>query len=753
MIEGFVRVAAVTPEIRVADCAYNADRIEEAVRAAASKGARVVVLPELSITGYTCGDLFLQDTLLEAAKGALARLVERSEGREELVFVGLPLAHKGKLYNVAAVYSDGELYAFIPKTHLPNYGEFYELRHFAPAFGGLEYVDFAAPSASGSGEGDGPGQGYGQGDGRKGVPVISIYDADDEFFDDDDEDDDDDESYYEGVPFGTDIIFKCEEEPELVLAAEICEDLWAPAPPSVRHACNGAVIIANLSAGNEMIGKASYRRLLALGQSGRLICGYIYANAGFGESTQDMVFSGHCVIAENGSMIAENPPFGSSRGGIVLSDIDVRGLAHDRRYNNSFAAAHAAQAAESAGGDPITPREYEEVLFSQEELSEAGADAALPSPGKVIMFARPDSGKRDVLYRRVDPHPFVPDSEAERAERCEEILAMQSHGLAKRLMHTGAKSAVVGVSGGLDSTLALIVATRALRRAGMGPEAARAVTMPGFGTTGRTKDNAEKLCEALGVPLREIDITGQARAHLESIGHDGETADVTYENAQARIRTLVLMDIANAEGGLVVGTGDLSELALGWATFNGDHMSMYGVNAGVPKSLVRHIIGHVADAEAQRNPALAAALEAIMATPVSPELLPPADGDISQRTEDIIGPYELHDFFLYHLVRWGRRPRVILELAKIAFPEAGSDDAGLEAGGGVAASYHGAGAYAEEEIRKWLRVFLNRFFENQFKRSTMPDGPKVGSVTLSPRGDWRMPSDASAEEWLRDLDR
>jgi NAD+ synthase (glutamine-hydrolysing) len=331
-------------------------------------------------------------------------------------------------------------------------------------------------------------------------------------------------------------------------------------------------------------------------------------------------------------------------------------------------------------------------------------------------------------------------------------LETQTAGLKKRLVHASAKTAVIGVSGGLDSTLALLVAVRAAQRIGGDTDIVRAVTMPGFGTSDKTRANAEKLCNALGVPLREIDITDQVRVHLESIGHDGAERDVTYENAQARIRTLVLMDIANAEGGLVVGTGDLSELALGWATFNGDHMSMYGVNAGVPKSLVRHIIKHVADAEAQSNPGLAAALEDIMATPVSPELLPPEDGDISQRTEDIIGPYELHDFFLYHLVRWGRRPRVILELAKIAFPETGSD-AGLGAGEGRDAPYHGAGAYSEDEIRGWLRVFLKRFFANQFKRSTMPDGPKIGSVTLSPRGDWRMPSDASAEEWLRDLDR
>jgi NAD+ synthase (glutamine-hydrolysing) len=776
MVEGFVRVAAVTPGIRVADCAYNAARIEEAARAAASRGARLVVLPELSITGYTCGDLFLQDTLLESAKAALARLVAGSVGREEVVVVGLPLAHKGKLYNVAAVYADGELLAFVPKTHLPNYGEFYEQRHFAPAPGDLDYVSFlAAPPDEEDAEEAGAGE-----TGR--AIVIPIYDPDDDFYVDDDED----ESYYEGVPFGTDILFRCENEPDFAFAVEICEDLWAPSPPSVRHAGNGALIIANLSAGNETIGKASYRRLLTRGQSGRLICGYIYANAGLGESTQDMVFSGHCIIAENGSVIAENPPFGSMRGGIVLSDIDIRGLARDRRYNSSFASAGGPARSGGPSGEDGSADEYEEALFSQLGFSDRSGNGAGGGPadraGKVILFARPGAEKKDVLYRRVDPHPFVPQDGAERAQRCEEILSMQSSGLAKRLLHTGAKALVVGVSGGLDSTLALLVAVRAARVAGLAPEAAQAVTMPGFGTTAGTKDNAKRLCKALGVSLREIDITKQVTAHLESIGHDGEARDVTYENAQARVRTLVLMDLANSENGVVVGTGDLSELALGWTTYNGDHMSMYGVNAGVPKSLVRHIIRYVADSEEEKRPELSAALRDVIATPVSPELLPPEDGAISQRTEDLIGPYELHDFFLYHLVRWGRRPRVILALAKIAFAEsadagnsgaatgqaaaAGQGDspsvppgaaAGKAAGQGDSPSVppgadQGAGSYSEDEIKKWLKVFLKRFFANQFKRSALPDGPKIGSVTLSPRADWRMPSDASVNEWLEDLE-
>ncbi|MDR3225752.1 MAG: NAD(+) synthase [Clostridiales Family XIII bacterium] len=804
MIEGFVRVAAVSPEIRVADCGYNAERIEEAVRAAAGKGARIVTLPELSITGYTCGDLFLQDTLLDSAKAALARLVARSEGREEVVIVGLPLLCKGKLYNVAAVYSDGELLAFIPKSHLPNYGEFYERRHFAPAFSGIEYYDFTAASSAGAAEDDEDDEAEGGGTRLKGIGVLSIYDSDDDFDDDEDDEDDDDEDaeYYEDIPFGTDIIFKCEEEPALTFAVEICEDLWAPNPPSVRHTANGAMIIANLSAGNETTGKASYRRLLTCGQSGRLLCGYVYASAGLGESTQDMVFSGHSIIAENGTILAENPPFGSLRGGIVISDIDVRGLARDRRYNTSFVCA-------GANGSPAdeddADREYEEVLFSQPDMSFAEAPKIIAGDN-VIPFGKRGAERKEQLYRRVDPHPFVPQKKDERAERCEEILAMQSSGLAKRLTYTGAETAVIGVSGGLDSTLALLVTVRAMRRAGKDESAIRAITMPGFGTTDKTKNNAEMLCEALGVPFREIDITSQVKEHLKAIGHSEEERDVTYENAQARVRTLVLMDIANKENGLVVGTGDLSELALGWATYNGDHMSMYGVNAGVPKSLVRHIIKYAADAEAEKDPGLSAVLEDIIATPVSPELLPPEDGQISQRTEDIIGPYELHDFFLYHMVRWGRRPRVILALAKIAFAQAHGEaqeeppqespqgryreesshrrlqreaspvhvqdelspahtqgelspahvqdelpPARSDAGDSNR-SYHGKGVYTEDEIRGWLKVFIRRFFANQFKRSTLPDGPKIGSVTLSPRADWRMPPDASPEEWLKDLE-
>ncbi|MDR0518865.1 MAG: NAD(+) synthase [Clostridiales Family XIII bacterium] len=746
MIEGFVRVAAASPEIRVADCACNAARIEEAARAAAGKGARIIVFPELSITGYTCGDLFLQDALLDDAKSALAWLVARSEGREEVVVVGLPLSVGGKLYNVAAVYSDGELHAFVPKTHLPNYSEFYEMRHFSPAPAGMTYCDFdASPRLDGYDIGDEEeGGGVGALRIRESGGVLSIIGITDSFADDDDEDDlgmeDDGEPFHGDIPFGTDIVFRCDDEPELSFAVEICEDLWAPAPPSARHAANGAAIIANLSAGNETIGKAGYRRLLVQGQSGRLICGYVYANAGLGESTQDMVFSGHSIIAENGTMLAENPPFGSTRGGIVISDIDVRGLAHDRRQNTSFTS----QWQGGSGSD-----EYEEVLFSQPELSFSG-HREIAAGGNIIPFTKNDAERKEQLFRRVDPHPFVPQSESERAERCEEILAMQTSGLAKRLSHTRANTAVIGVSGGLDSTLALIVAVRAAQRAGDGNCSVLAATMPSFGTTDKTNANAKKLCAELGVELREIDITPQVREHLKSIGHSEDERDVTYENAQARVRTLVLMDMANQSGGMVVGTGDLSELALGWATYNGDHMSMYGVNAGVPKSLVRHIIKYVSDSERKTRPALADVLDDIIATPVSPELLPPDGDDIAQKTEDIVGPYELHDFFLYHMIRWGRRPRVIMELAKIAFAETGGGDAPAASGPDV--SYHGKGAYADSEIKRWLRVFVSRFFANQFKRSTLPDGPKIGSVALSPRGDWRMPSDASAEAWMRDLE-
>jgi NAD+ synthase (glutamine-hydrolysing) len=692
MLDGFIRVAAITPEVRVADCEYNAARIRAAARAAADKGARIIVAPELSITGYTCGDLFLQDELLESAKKALIELVIGSEDRDEIVIVGLPLAYRGKLYNAAAVYSDGVIHGIVPKCFIPNYGEFYELRHFTPADGRLGYVTFPAPP---------------QKESEKKFGEDDFFDAEDAFAD---------------IPFGTRILFECEEEPDVVFAVEICEDLWAAEPPSVLHACVGAKIIANLSAGNETIGKADYRRLLAQSQSGRLVCGYIYSNAGFGESSTDVIFAGHSIIAENGTILSESAPFAD---GISISEIDVKGLARDRRYLNSF--------------EGYVPEDegYERVYFSQQAAEAEDVDLN----GKVIPINKSGSaysaGNAKSLYRRIDSHPFVPANPAQRAERCEEILNMQSAGLAKRLIHTGSKSAVIGISGGLDSTLALLAAVRAVRRAGRPLGDITAVTMPGFGTTGQTKGNAHKLCEALGVSVQEIDITETVKIHLKSIAHSEADHTVVYENAQARIRTLILMDLANKTGGMVIGTGDLSELALGWATYNGDHMSMYGVNAGVPKSLVRHIIRYVADTD----PALQGVLSDILDTPVSPELLPPEEGEISQKTEELIGPYELHDFFLYQMIRWGRRPKLIFELAKYAFSDANKR------------TDIGGASYDAETILKWLKIFYRRFFANQFKRSALPDGPKIGSVSLSPRGDWRMPSDADAGLWLRELEK
>jgi NAD+ synthase (glutamine-hydrolysing) len=677
MINGFVRVAAVTPRVSVGNPAANADYIEKVVREAAGLGARVIVAPELSLTGYTCGELFLQDTLLDAADAALKRLVENSEGRDEIVIVGLPFRHHGKLYNVAAVYSDGQLHGLVPKTHLPNYGEYYELRHFI------------TPTTETRHNGDGsfcvtlPGQSQ-MTTQTEPSPLC---------------------------PFGTDILFTCTGDIDFKFAVEICEDLWASEAPSARHAKSGAVIIANLSASDETIGKADYRRLLARAQSGKLLCGYIYANAGFGESTTDMTFSGHSIIAENGAILAESKPF--SRNEITITEIDVRGLERDRRYMNTFEAE--------------TQRGRSFLCHSSGTIPKDNTKRTVPS----VSAADSSRAAAPEMYRRIDAHPFVPSDAAKRRERCEEILAIQTDGLATRLIHARAKSAVVGISGGLDSTLALLACVRAAKIAGLPKDAIIAVTMPSFGTTTRTKNNAYGLGEALETEVREIAVTDTVRAHLASINHDESVHDVVFENAQARVRTLTLMDIANAANGIVVGTGDLSELALGWATYNGDHMSMYGVNAGVPKTLVRHIIGYAADEAAENgNPKLARVLMDILDTPVSPELLPPEDGDISQKTEEIIGPYELHDFFLYHMVRFGRKPRVIFDLAKIAF----------------------AGAYNDKIIRDWLLVFTKRFFANQFKRSALPDGPKVGSVTLSPRGDWRMPSDADADAWITEIE-
>lgn len=631
---GFVKTAALTPRIRVADCAYNAGQITEALHTAAAAGAEIACLPELCVTGYTCGDLFFQPVLQQGAQDALADILRNTAELPLLFVLGLPLAHGAKLYNCAAVCQSGHVLGVVPKTHLPNYNEFYEKRQFTPA-----------PTENG---------------------VIELSGAQ--------------------APFGTNLLFRCGTQPALTLAVEICEDLWAPLPPSTRHAMAGATLVCNLSASDETIGKAEYRRALVAGQSARLLCGYVYADAGEGESTTDMVFAGHNMIAENGALLAEAVPFG---GGMALSDIDVERLAGERLKNTSFPAADAA------------------------------SYTAIP-------FALPQSAAP--LSRTVSPAPFVPTDARQRAQRCDAILAMQAAGLKKRLEHTHAKTAVVGISGGLDSSLALLVTVRAFSLLGRPLSDIVAVTMPCFGTTERTRTNAEQLCEALGVTLRHVDVTKTVRSNFADVGQDEACHDVAYENTQARVRTLVLMNLANRLGGLVIGTGDLSELALGWATYNGDHMSMYGVNASVPKTLIRHIVASVADEAG--NGALQQVLRDILNTPVSPELLPAENGEISQQTEEIVGPYALHDFFLYYAVRWGFSPAKVYYLAQQAF----------------------AGEYENAVLLKWLRNFYRRFFSQQFKRSCLPDGPKVGSVTLSPRGDWRMPSDASAALWLAQAD-
>lgn len=639
MRHGFVKMAAVTPKVQVADPKYNGAEIIRLMREAAGKGAKVIVFPELCITGYTCGDLFLQDSLLQGAREALFQIAEASADLDALIFAGLPWEKEGKLYNVAAAISRGEILGMVPKTCLPNYGEFYELRHFVP---GNRETDFVW-----------------MGRGKEG------------------------EDY---VPFGTNQIFICEELQGLAIAAEICEDVWVPEPPSVRHALTGATVIVNCSASDETTGKGEYREALIAGQSARLVCGYVYANAGDGESTQDLVFGGHSLIAENGTVLSRADRF---KNGILYGDLDVARLSGERRRMTTFFAK------------------------SDETYTEVGFHLNM---------------EETVLERRISSRPFVPDGRQNRERRCEEILAIQAQGLKKRLEHTNCRQAVVGISGGLDSTLALLVTAKAFDAYGLPRDQILGVTMPCFGTTDRTYRNACELTRTLGAQLKEVDIREAVTVHFRDIGQDMEKHDVTYENAQARERTQVLMDLANQTGGMVIGTGDMSELALGWATYNGDHMSMYGVNAGVPKTLVRHLVRYYA--ETCEDEKLSAVLLDVLDTPVSPELLPPEDGVISQKTEDLVGPYELHDFYLYYVLRFGFSPSKIYRLAKLAF----------------------AGSCGEDVILKWLRVFYSRFFSQQFKRSCLPDGPKVGSVAVSPRGDLRMPSDASASLWLKELE-
>ena len=640
MTRDFIRLCAATPEIRVADCAGNAARIAALIRKAAGDGAAVVVLPELCVTGYTCGDLFSQRTLLEGAEAALGRICVETRDCPVLAFVGLPVERQGRLYNCAAAICGGELLALIPKRELPGYGEFYEPRNFAPA------------------------------------PATCGLTA---------------RLCGKTVPFGCGLLLRCAERDDLVIGAEICEDLWVCVPPSSGLAAAGATLIVNLSASNEIVGKAQYRRELVKSQSSRLSCVYLYADAGAGESTTDMVFGGHELAAECGELIAECAPFA---GGYLLADADFSRPVLERRRRNNWP-------------DPADAGTFCEIVFHL------------------------DIPPADLSARSFSRLPFVPEDPALRRARCDEVFELQSRGLAARLNAVGNARPVLGLSGGLDSTLALLVCARALALSGRESSALLAFSMPCFGTGQRTRRNARALAAAVGASFEEIDISEAVRVHLRDLEQPDGVFDAAYENAQARERTQLLMDKANQSGGLVVGTGDLSELALGWATYNGDHMSMYAVNASVPKTLVRHIVAARAEAaQAEGNAALAAVLRDVLDTPVSPELLPLSQGELSQKTEDLIGPYELHDFFLYHMLRRGAQPEKLLDLANAAF----------------------SGAYPPEQIRHWLRVFLRRFFSQQFKRSCLPDGPKVGTVSLSPRGDWRMPSDAAADLWLSALD-
>ena len=634
MKNGFVKVAAATPDIRVADVEFNTQNIINAMEEAQKNGAKILVFPELCVTGYTCSDLFDHSVLLKASRKALLEIAENTNDKDMLVFIGAPLEVNGKLYNVAAAMNQGEIIGFTTKTFLPNYGEFYEMRQFTPGPQTVREITF---------------------EGKK-------------------------------IPFGPQILFQAEGMEELVVAAEICEDVWSPVPPSIQAALEGATVIVNCSASDETIGKDTYRRALISGQSARLISGYIYANAGEGESTTDLVFGGHNIIAENGTILKESSRYVNE---IVYSEIDLQRITGERRKNTTF--------------QPLDEETLVRVPFTVEET-------------------------KTFLTRIFPKKPFVPSDEQTRAQRCEEILTIQAMGLKKRLAHTNARTAVVGISGGLDSTLALLVTARAFDMLGRDKKDIIAVTMPCFGTTDRTYQNACEMSKKVGATLIEVPIADAVNIHFRDIGHDPEDHSVTYEKCQARERTQVLMDIANKTWGMVIGTGDLSELALGWATYNGDHMSMYGVNASVPKTLVRHLVKYAADDT--KDEALKNVLYDVLDTPVSPELLPPKDGDIAQKTEDLVGPYELHDFFLYFMLRFGYEPSKIFRIACMTFD----------------------GEYDKETIFKWLETFCRRFFSQQFKRSCLPDGPKVGTVALSPRGDWRMPSDACVAVWMKDLE-
>ncbi len=634
MNSGFLKVAAVSPRVTVGGIKQNLENAVRELRAAERDGIKLLAFPELYLSAYTCGDLFLQRTLQDDCKEALLTLCGETKGTDIVVCIGVPMVWKARLYNCAAVLQNGEILAVIPKTYLPNYNEYYEKRWFA------------------------------SGDGVRGTLTLGT----------------------QTVPFGQMLVRLSE---HAMLGVELCEDLWVPAPPSTSLCLAGANIIVNLSASNEAVTKNDYRRSIIATQSAKCFCAYVYASAGVGESSTDLVFSGACTVAENGTILSEGERFAFD-GSCAVADVDLDKLLAERLRDGSFAdnAAHLADIPAVSTCVPVPETAFEHVT------------------------------------RRFDKHPFVPSDEREKDARCREILSIQSHALAKRLAHTGLQKAVVGISGGLDSTLALLVCVRTMQILKQSAKNILCVTMPGFGTTDRTYHNACDLVRAFGAQLMEIPIRDAALGHMRDIGHDPSVQDVTYENTQARERTQILMDLANKHGGILVGTGDLSELALGWCTYNADHMSMYGVNAGVPKTLVRHLVENEAEHLSEN---VACILRDILDTPVSPELLPPdKEGNIQQKTEEALGPYEVHDFFLYHFLRFGTHPEKLLFMAACAFE----------------------GTYSNEQLTRWLKLFLRRFFANQFKRSCLPDGPKVGSVSLSPRGDWRMPSDADSADWM-----
>ena len=637
---GFVKVAAAVPHVQVADCFYNIQQMEGLMRQASDKGVQIIAFPEMSVTAYTCLDLFAQQTLLKNAEQALLKLVSDTADLNILTIAGTPLVTENRLINAAIAFQSGKILGVVPKTYIPNYKEFQEQRWFTSA---TELRD----------------------------KTVSIGDR--------------------TYPLGSHLLFTAG---QVKVGIEICEDLWVPVPPSSLLAMEGANILVNISASNELIGKHHYLRSLICQQSARCMAGYVYASAGFGESSTDLVFAGNGIIAENGTLLEESPRF-TMQEQLVISEIDIENLQNDRQVNTSFM---------------------------------HGTSTLLASETITIPFALSENSGQPVLTRSVDPHPFTPSGDALK-ERCEEIFQIQVAGLAKRIVHTHSRTAVVGISGGLDSTLALLVTVMTFDALNIPRNQILGITMPGFGTTDRTYTNACDLIRSLGVTLKEISIKDACLQHFKDISHNPSVHDVTYENSQARERTQILMDVANQENGLVIGTGDLSELALGWATYNGDHMSMYGVNGSIPKTLVRYLVEWVAHNRVDE--ASRATLLDIVDTPISPELIPADEnGNIKQKTEDLVGPYELHDFFLYHFLRFGTSPAKIYFLAQQAF----------------------GGSYDKETIRKWLHTFFRRFFQQQFKRSCLPDGPKVGSVSLSPRGDWRMPSDAMATLWLKEIE-